>query len=83
MGLSLFFSVNNLRAVCMDHTKIVDQSMSPSLESIVFSSSPSQVLYSLQVRHFLMSIPFLRTQSSAAVQKMENGVFDDDDSYSE
>lgn len=66
----------------MDHTKIVDQSMSPSLESIVFSSSPSQVLYSLQVRHFLMSIPFLPTQSLATVKKMGNGVLDEG-SYSE
>ncbi|KAG7177623.1 ubiquitin carboxyl-terminal hydrolase FAF-X-like [Homarus americanus] len=41
------YTVNNLRKICMEHAKIGEQSMSPSLESIVFSSSPSQVLYSL------------------------------------
>lgn len=33
----------------MEHAKVGDQSLSPSLENVVFSSSPSQVLYNLQV----------------------------------
>lgn len=48
------FTVNNLRSICMEHAKIGDQSLSPSLENIVFSSSPSQVLYNLQVLYSLL-----------------------------
>ncbi|XP_047471205.1 probable ubiquitin carboxyl-terminal hydrolase FAF-X isoform X2 [Penaeus chinensis] len=48
------YTVNNLRTLCMEHAKIGDQNMSPSLESIVFSPSPSQVLYNLQVLYSLL-----------------------------
>lgn len=49
----LFFldntTVENLRAVCLDHAKLGENSLSPSLDSRFFGPSPSQVLYLIEV----------------------------------
>lgn len=43
-------TVENLRAVCLDHAKLGENSLSPSLDSRFFGPSPSQVLYLIEVR---------------------------------
>lgn len=42
-------TVENLRAVCLDHAKLGENSLSPSLDSCFFGPSPSQVLYLIEV----------------------------------
>ncbi|XP_070538663.1 ubiquitin carboxyl-terminal hydrolase 9X-like isoform X2 [Ptychodera flava] len=46
--------VEKIKALCLDHAKLGDQSLSPSLESLFFCSSPSQVLYHLEVVYSLL-----------------------------
>jgi len=41
--------VANLRAVCLDHAKLGENSLSPTLDSRFFGPSPSQVLYLIEV----------------------------------
>lgn len=56
-------TVENLRAVCLDHAKLGENSLSPSLDSRFFGPSPSQVLYLIEVRlslvHAMLSLPFI------------------------
>ncbi|XP_066267004.1 ubiquitin carboxyl-terminal hydrolase 9X-like isoform X4 [Branchiostoma lanceolatum] len=47
-------TVDKLRALCLDHAKLGEQSLSPSLESLFFSQSPAQVLYHLEVVYALL-----------------------------
>ncbi|XP_076067071.1 ubiquitin carboxyl-terminal hydrolase-like faf isoform X3 [Oratosquilla oratoria] len=47
-------TVNNLRNICLEHSKLAEESLSQTLESIFFSTSPSTVLYNLQVLHSLL-----------------------------
>lgn len=42
-------TVENLRAICLDHAKLGENSLSPSLDSRFFGPSPSQVLYLIEV----------------------------------
>lgn len=44
-----YTTVENLRAVCLDHAKLGENSLSPSLDSRFFGPSPSQVLYLIEV----------------------------------
>lgn len=48
-------TVENLRAVCLDHAKLGENSLSPSLDSRFFGPSPSQVLYLIEVRPCVLS----------------------------
>lgn len=43
-------TVENLRAICLDHAKLGENSLSPTLDSRFFGPSPSQVLYLTEVR---------------------------------
>ncbi|XP_034042039.1 ubiquitin specific peptidase 9 [Thalassophryne amazonica] len=47
-------TVENLRAVCLDHAKLGETSLSPSLDSRFFGPSPSQVLYLIEVVYALL-----------------------------
>ncbi|XP_024141700.1 ubiquitin specific peptidase 9 isoform X2 [Oryzias melastigma] len=47
-------TVENLRAVCLDHAKLGENSLSPSLDSCFFGPSPSQVLYLIEVVYALL-----------------------------
>ncbi|KAF7658511.1 hypothetical protein LDENG_00011430 [Lucifuga dentata] len=47
-------TVENLRAMCLDHAKLGENSLSPSLDSRFFSPSPSQVLYLIEVVYALL-----------------------------
>lgn len=47
-------TVENLRAVCLDHAKLGENSLSPSLDSRFFGPSPSQVLYLIEVGRSLL-----------------------------
>lgn len=58
-------TVNKLRSVCLDHAKLGDHSLQPSLESIFFVSSPSQVVYTLGVCYSLL-MPALNPLSEDA-----------------
>lgn len=49
-------TVENLRAVCLDHAKLGENSLSPSLDSRFFGPSPSQVLYLIEVS---VTVPYL------------------------
>lgn len=42
-------TVENLRATCLDHAKLGENSLSPTLDSRFFGPSPSQVLYLTEV----------------------------------
>lgn len=42
-------TVEILRAVCLDHAKLGENSLSPTLDSRFFGPSPSQVLYLIEV----------------------------------
>lgn len=42
-------TVENLRAICLDHAKLGENSLSPSLDSCFFGPSPSQILYLTEV----------------------------------
>lgn len=42
-------TVENLRAICLDHAKLGENSLSPTLDSCFFGPSPSQVLYLTEV----------------------------------
>lgn len=42
-------TVENLRAICLDHAKLGESSLSPTLDSRFFGPSPSQVLYLIEV----------------------------------
>lgn len=42
-------TVENLRAICLDHAKLGENSLSPTLDSRFFGPSPSQVLYLAEV----------------------------------
>uniref|UniRef100_A0A4W4HFW0 ubiquitinyl hydrolase 1 n=1 Tax=Electrophorus electricus TaxID=8005 RepID=A0A4W4HFW0_ELEEL len=41
-------TVENLRAICLDHAKLGETSLSPTLDSRFFGPSPSQVLYLIE-----------------------------------
>ncbi|CAB1346501.1 unnamed protein product, partial [Coregonus sp. 'balchen'] len=43
-----------LRAVCLDHAKLGENSLSPTLDSRFFGPSPSQVLYLIEVVYALL-----------------------------
>lgn len=47
-------TVENLRAVCLDHAKLGENSLSPSLDSRFFGPSASQVLYLTEVVYALL-----------------------------
>ena len=52
--VSFFFltdsiTIEKLRAICLDHAKLGDSSLSPSLDSLFFGPSASQVLYLTEV----------------------------------
>lgn len=47
-------TVETLKSICLDHSKLGDQSLSPTLESVFFAASPSQVLYNLEVAYTLL-----------------------------
>ncbi|XP_071949723.1 ubiquitin carboxyl-terminal hydrolase 9X-like isoform X2 [Antedon mediterranea] len=47
-------TVDKLRALCLDHAKLGQQSLSPSLDSLFFGSSQSEVLYHLEVVYSLL-----------------------------
>lgn len=49
-------TVENLRAMCLDHAKLGENSLSPSLDSRFFGPSPSQVLYLIEVQLHLKCI---------------------------
>nr|XP_033805269.1 probable ubiquitin carboxyl-terminal hydrolase FAF-X isoform X2 [Geotrypetes seraphini] len=46
--------VEKLRAICLDHAKLGDSSLSPSLDSLFFGPSASQVLYLTEVVYALL-----------------------------
>ncbi|XP_042614954.1 probable ubiquitin carboxyl-terminal hydrolase FAF-X isoform X2 [Cyprinus carpio] len=47
-------TVENLRAICLDHAKLGENSLSPSLDSRFFGPSASQVLYLTEVVYALL-----------------------------
>ncbi|XP_053493585.1 probable ubiquitin carboxyl-terminal hydrolase FAF-X isoform X4 [Ictalurus furcatus] len=47
-------TVENLRAICLDHAKLGENSLSPTLDSRFFGPSPSQVLYLAEVVYALL-----------------------------
>ncbi|XP_060775080.1 probable ubiquitin carboxyl-terminal hydrolase FAF-X isoform X3 [Neoarius graeffei] len=47
-------TVENLRAICLDHAKLGENSLSPSLDSCFFGPSPSQILYLTEVVYALL-----------------------------
>uniref|UniRef100_A0A8C9SFP8 ubiquitinyl hydrolase 1 n=1 Tax=Scleropages formosus TaxID=113540 RepID=A0A8C9SFP8_SCLFO len=47
-------TVENLRATCLDHAKLGENSLSPTLDSRFFGPSPSQVLYLTEVVYALL-----------------------------
>ncbi|XP_076857711.1 ubiquitin carboxyl-terminal hydrolase 9X isoform X8 [Brachyhypopomus gauderio] len=47
-------TVENLRAICLDHAKLGETSLSPTLDSRFFGPSPSQVLYLIEVVYALL-----------------------------
>ncbi|XP_017539923.1 probable ubiquitin carboxyl-terminal hydrolase FAF-X isoform X2 [Pygocentrus nattereri] len=47
-------TVENLRAICLDHAKLGENSLSPTLDSRFFGPSPSQVLYLTEVVYALL-----------------------------
>ncbi|XP_026874273.2 probable ubiquitin carboxyl-terminal hydrolase FAF-X isoform X1 [Electrophorus electricus] len=47
-------TVENLRAICLDHAKLGESSLSPTLDSRFFGPSPSQVLYLTEVVYALL-----------------------------
>lgn len=66
-------TVENLRAVCLDHAKLGENSLSPSLDSRFFGPSPSQVLYLIEVsgsehRQSWREIVFLHCMHMAALK---------------
>lgn len=46
-------TIEKLRAICLDHAKLGDSSLSPSLDSLFFGPSASQVLYLTEVCEIL------------------------------
>uniref|UniRef100_A0A8C9FQA6 USP domain-containing protein n=1 Tax=Pavo cristatus TaxID=9049 RepID=A0A8C9FQA6_PAVCR len=47
-------TVEKLRAICLDHAKLGESSLSPSLDSLFFGPSASQVLYLTEVVYALL-----------------------------
>ncbi|XP_076338950.1 ubiquitin carboxyl-terminal hydrolase 9X-like isoform X1 [Tachypleus tridentatus] len=47
-------TAEGLQAICLNNAKLCDQSLSPTLESVFFDPSPSQVLYYLEVVYSLL-----------------------------
>ncbi|XP_067896759.1 ubiquitin carboxyl-terminal hydrolase 9X [Heterodontus francisci] len=47
-------TVEKLRAVCLDHAKLGESSLSPNLDSLFFGQSASQVLYLTEVVYALL-----------------------------
>ncbi|XP_039770608.1 probable ubiquitin carboxyl-terminal hydrolase FAF-X isoform X4 [Ornithorhynchus anatinus] len=47
-------TVEKLRAICLDHAKLGESSLSPSLDSLFFGPSASQVLYLMEVVYALL-----------------------------
>ncbi|XP_076872060.1 LOW QUALITY PROTEIN: ubiquitin carboxyl-terminal hydrolase 9X-like [Brachyhypopomus gauderio] len=47
-------TVENLRAICLDHAKLGENSLSPTLDSRFFGPPPSQVLYLTEVVYALL-----------------------------
>ncbi|RXM31625.1 putative ubiquitin carboxyl-terminal hydrolase FAF-X [Acipenser ruthenus] len=47
-------TVEKLRAICLDHAKLGENSLSPNLDSLFFGPSPSQVLYLTEVVYALL-----------------------------
>ncbi|XP_064082430.1 probable ubiquitin carboxyl-terminal hydrolase FAF-X isoform X2 [Macrobrachium nipponense] len=62
---------NNLRTACLEHAKLGEQNASLTLETLVFSTSPSQVLYNLQVLYSLL-MPALNPMSDKAMEFQYN-----------
>ena len=46
-------TVESLRGVCLDHAKLGENGLSPTLDSRFFGPSPSQVLYLIEVGFIL------------------------------
>ncbi|KAK7070589.1 putative ubiquitin carboxyl-terminal hydrolase FAF-X [Halocaridina rubra] len=64
-------TANNLRTACMEHGKHGEQSTSLSLENLFFQSTPSQVLYYLQVMYALL-MPAHNPMSDKALEFQYN-----------
>ncbi|TKC35683.1 hypothetical protein EI555_015952 [Monodon monoceros] len=47
-------TIEKLRAICLDHAKLGESSLSPSLDSLFFGPSASQVLYLTEVVYALL-----------------------------
>ncbi|XP_012882196.1 PREDICTED: probable ubiquitin carboxyl-terminal hydrolase FAF-X [Dipodomys ordii] len=47
-------TIEKLRAICLDHAKLGESSLSPSLDSLFFGPSASQVLYLTEVIYALL-----------------------------
>ncbi|XP_077003331.1 ubiquitin carboxyl-terminal hydrolase 9X-like isoform X2 [Tamandua tetradactyla] len=47
-------TIGKLRTICLDHAKLGESSLSPSLDSLFFGSSASQVLYLTEVVYALL-----------------------------
>jgi hypothetical protein len=60
MPLSLTDSttIEKLRAICLDHAKLGESSLSPSLDSLFFGPSASQVLYLTEVSFLFLVFIF-------------------------
>ncbi|UYV75295.1 USP9X [Cordylochernes scorpioides] len=47
-------TIEGIKDLCLNHSKLGEQSLFPSLESLFFISSPSQVLYNLEVVYTML-----------------------------
>ncbi|XP_064639618.1 probable ubiquitin carboxyl-terminal hydrolase FAF-X isoform X3 [Lineus longissimus] len=63
--------IERLRAMCLDLSKRGEQSLSPTLESLYFATSASQVLYNLEVTYALL-MPALNPLSEEAFDFQRN-----------
>ncbi|KAG1670256.1 putative ubiquitin carboxyl-terminal hydrolase FAF-X [Nymphon striatum] len=64
-------TVDKLRSLCMDQAKSQDQSVNPALQNVFFGSSPSQILYNLEVVYALL-MPALNPMSEEALDFQYN-----------
>jgi hypothetical protein len=60
-------TVMELRRICQEHAKMGERSTAPTLEEIFFSSSPSLVLYHLEVAYALL-MPAISPNSEEAFE---------------
>ena len=49
-------TIEKLRAICLDHAKLGESSLSPSLDSLFFGPSASQVLYLTEVGFYFLNL---------------------------